>query len=291
MNLKLIKKLCSLEKDKLQAMLIQYLKKKGYKDIISSCFYTIAEGDLPICLIAHMDTVFTRLPRTFYYDQEQKVMWSPDGMGADDRAGIYAIINLIERGYRPHIIFTDMEEVGGIGADSLIKRFPECPFEECKALIQLDRKGEDEAVFYQCDNKEFTDLIETYGFYTDLGTFTDISIIAPAWGIAAVNLSIGYEDEHCYTEVLHMDWCHETIDKVEKMLIECGSWLSYSYIPSKTRWTWGPSALWSPKTCCYCGKPIKNSDGHPFHDMELCDECYNEYKDYFYESSESPKDI
>ena len=173
-------------------MLVRYLKSKGYKKIISTNMYIIAEGELPVCLIAHIDTVFSKPPVTFYFDKEQNVLWSPDGLGTDDRAGIYAIINLIEAGYRPSLIFTDMEEKGGIGASSLIQKYPDCIFPDCRALIQLDRQGEKDCVFYDCDNDDFVSLIESYGFSEEWGTFTDISIIAPAWKIAAVNLSIGY---------------------------------------------------------------------------------------------------
>ena len=108
--------------------------------------YIIAEGDLPVCLCAHIDTVFSHLPETFYYDQEKSVLWSPQGLGADDRAGNYAIIELLEKGHKPSIILTDEEEKGGLGAEALIKKFPECPFEDCRASIQFDRQGQQDAV-------------------------------------------------------------------------------------------------------------------------------------------------
>ena len=290
MNLKLIKKLCGLTRGQLQLMLIKYLKSKGYQDIVSTNMYLIAEGELPVCLLAHMDTVFPVPPRTFYYDSVQTTLWSPDGLGADDRAGIYTIISLIERGYKPSLIFTDLEENGGIGADSLVKRFPECPFAECKALIQLDRQGEDDAVFYECDNVAFEDLIESYDFYFAYDTFTDISIIAPTWGVAAVNLSVGYEREHSCTETLNMAWCHKTIDKVEKMLIECGNWPSYAYIPSAKKIRWNFQNIWSNNHCYYCGQPIKDNEGVVIDETLLCDSCYNEYKDYLIPVDESPQD-
>ena len=297
MNLKFMKKLCSMNKKQIQLMLIRYLKSKGYTNIKSTNMYIIAEGECPVCLLAHMDTVFSGPPRTFYFDQEQNVLWSPDGLGADDRAGIYVIINLIEKGFRPSLIFTDLEERGGIGAHNLVAKYPECPFEDCRALIQLDRQGTDDAVFYECENYDFTNLILRYGFNEEWGTFTDISIIAPQWKIAAVNLSVGYLREHTCSETLNMHDCHKTIDRVANMLCDCNDWPSYCYIPAPPR-IMNPDIWWSANSCAYCGRSVKTDEGvvvddgsgKPEYALLLCDSCYNKYKDILRACKESPSE-
>lgn len=246
--------------------------------------YIIAEGDLPICLLAHMDTVFKYPPKTFYYDQEQNVLWSPHGLGADDRAGIIIIMELIERGYRPHIILTDLEERGGIGAGYLISSYPECPFKECKALIQLDRQGHDDAVYYECGNEDYEKLITSYGFVTEIGSFSDISIIAPQWEIAAVNLSVGYEREHTYTETLNITWMNETINKVEWMLVECGEWSFYSYIPIVYDDNNNLFNFIADGKCTCCNEIYNAADlnwysttGKAVDAFPICNKCYEEY--------------
>ena len=256
---------------------MKYLKSKGYKNIVSNNMFILAEGDLPVCLCAHMDTVFPAPPTTFYYDPSAGVLWSPQGLGADDRAGIYAIVSILESGHRPHIIITDLEEKGGIGAEALIKFYPECPFEDCRAIIQLDRQGKNDSVYYDCDNKDFEKLINSYGFKTQWGTFTDISIIAPQWKIAAVNLSVGYYDEHQKIETLNMPQLLKTIAKVEYMLKSCKKWLSYAYVP------FDYSKFVLNNECVLCGKKIENS-GHlcyavdnPSLDLKMCDNCYDLY--------------
>ena len=83
-----------MEEDQLRKFLITFLKKNGYQAIIENDSYIFAEGDCPICLLAHMDTVFNSTPDYFYYDQDQDVLWHPGGSGFDDRAGIFAIITL-----------------------------------------------------------------------------------------------------------------------------------------------------------------------------------------------------
>ena len=292
MNLKLIKKLCSYKRKNLKTILKKYLLSKNYKNIIQTDMYMMAEGDLPVCLIAHIDTVFRFLPREFFYDSDKKVLWSPGGAGFDDRAGIYVILSILEAGYKPSIIFTDQEEKGGVGAKYLIKDHPNCWFNDCRALIELDRANKEDCVFYECDNIDFERFIENFGFQSDWGTFSDISIIAPAWGIAAVNLSIGYEDEHTGSERLHCDWCDLTIERVKKILFESKNMQSYVYIPYIYNKYNNFSSIENKSTeeenyylnqCITCGVHFQNPfDGYIISDFNnfkyrVCDSCYFQY--------------
>lgn len=195
--------------------------------------YIYVEGEnQEILLVAHMDTVFSTPPQEIYHDQEQDVMISPYGLGADDRAGIYAITRLISKGYRPSILFTSGEEKGGVGVQLFLTDFPTAP-KDLKYIIEIDRQGEDDCVFYNCDNKEFEEYVEKFGFVTDWGTFTDISYICPRWGIAGVNVSIGYWREHSTAEILNLRCLMKTISRVAKMLDVVSNAKKYKYIPAK----------------------------------------------------------
>ena len=278
MRLEIIKNLCSVDEEKLKRILYKFLSSHGYKNIKKTNDYIIAEGTYPICLIAHMDTVFSFPPYkdNFIYDDKKKILWSYYGAGFDDRAGIYAIIEIIKAGFNPSVIFTTGEEIGGVGAYQLINDYPICPF-NCNALIQLDRMGKQDMVFYQCDNPDFENYIGKYGFDLAKGTFTDISIIAPQWGIAAVNLSIGYEDEHTTSERLHCDWCDETIKKVKNIIAGSQSMRSFSYIPAQT-------VTFNNKdnnSCIFCGLSSKDNffikDSDLGFDYYCCPSCYYQY--------------
>lgn len=200
--------LCKMNEVELFNHMKTFLKKHGYNIMRpSSLSYIIAEAAdirkrLPVCLVAHLDTVFYYPPTDFFYDQDNEVLWSPQGLGTDDRAGVLMIKNLIERGFYPSIILTTEEEQGGIGARVLTENYPECPFKNIKFLIELDRKAYNDCIFYTCDNKEFKEYISNFGFKKAIGIFTDIRIIAPQWGIAAVNLSVGYQNEHSNGEYI-----------------------------------------------------------------------------------------
>lgn len=275
-DMELFKNIAQMNKKKLQFFLFNVLKSYGYNNICNSNTFMFAEGDLPVCLCAHMDTVFAQTPDKFYYDAKEAILWSPSGMGADDRAGIVIILKLLRDGYRPSIVFTDLEEKGGVGADHLVSKYGNCPFKECKAIIELDRRGINDAVYYSCDNKDFERKINSYGFKTEWGTFSDISIIAPIWEIAAVNLSVGYENEHTSSEILSMEGLDLTYLRVKKMLKECDSWPSYAYIP-ETYSYFSILADDGKEKCICCGDPLGEYyynykyEGDTF---KICPHCY-----------------
>ena len=216
-DVKTFEQLCGLSQASMAKTLDTYLKSK-YKRVVRTKDYIYAIGDIPIALVAHMDTVFTRPASEIFYDRRKNVMWAAEGLGADDRAGIFAIIQIIRKGLRPHIIFTTDEEKGCLGADKLGQIA--CPFNDLCYVIQLDRRGANDCVFYDCDNEEFTRYVEQFGFVEAIGSFTDICSICPAWKVAGVNLSIGYQNEHSISETLYVGQMLDTIEKVCKMLSE-----------------------------------------------------------------------
>jgi len=201
---------------------MKFLTKNNYK-VRYTDDYIIATGTIPVCLVAHLDTVFDyekfrfKYGLEWFHDQERHILWSPDGAGFDDRAGVYAICELINQGFRPHVLFTFGEEIGGVGAYKAIENNKKLPF-DCKFLIELDRAGYDDSVYYLCGNDKFTEYINSFGFTTQIGSFSDIYILGPAWKIASVNLSIGYLDEHFKIERLYYDVTDKTIEKVGNIL-------------------------------------------------------------------------
>lgn len=208
-----------------QKEMIRFLPKVlgryGYKNITVNPAYITAEGDIPIALAAHMDTVFdekTRNDLNVLYDRQKNIMIAPDGLGADDRAGIFSIIKILQKGLKPHVIFCTDEEIGCIGSSKLAEE--KCPFKDLRYIIQLDRRGANDCVFYECDNEKFEEYVEKFGFVTEWGSYTDICELCPAWGMAGVNLSVGYLNEHCTYETLHVGHMLDTVDKVANMLKE-----------------------------------------------------------------------
>ena len=149
-------RICKLRQNGILSMMRQFLARKyGRENVISTPAYLIAKGEIPVAIIAHADTVFKTPPVEFFYDKDKNVMWSPDGLGADDRAGIFAITKIVSSGLRPHVIITTDEECGCIGSTKLIHKYKEHPFDSLKFMIQLDRRGVEDSVYYDCANEEF----------------------------------------------------------------------------------------------------------------------------------------
>lgn len=269
---KLFESLASLTQNSMRRALYNYLKKR-YKKVIVAPEYLYAVGEIPIALVAHMDTVFSSPPKDIYYDERKGVCWSPDGLGADDRAGIFAILTILKHGYRPSIIFTTDEEIGAVGASQLVEDI-KTPESELKYIIQLDRRGTNDCVFYDCNNRDFVEYIEKFGFVETFGSFSDISVICPTWGIAGVNLSIGYEDEHSISETLRVGAMLNTIQKVENMLkvkdIPFFEYIEYSY--TNNSWNYyfqrGRKKSWYDDDAEYNYATLK------------CDKCNKYFHDY-----------
>lgn len=181
----------------------------GYSPISGKQFL-YAPGTLPVLVVAHVDTVHPERPTLIVSDSQQQILWSPQGLGADDRSGVLAILKILRAGLRPHVLFTDGEEEGGLGAQEAAQALP-APDVRC--LVEFDRQGKDDAVFYDCANPEFETYVTSFGFQVAVGSFTDISFLCPQWGIAGVNLSCGYYGAHTRAEYLVLSELQATVDK------------------------------------------------------------------------------
>lgn len=286
---RLFEKLVSLSEKEMVRAMTQLIKSK-YDNVIATKDYIIAIGDIPIALVAHMDTVFKFPVSDLYYDQRKGVLWSPEGLGADDRAGIFAIIKILQDGLRPSVILTTGEEDGGVGACAICDKYPECPIEGLKYMIQLDRRGTNDCVFYDCYCPEFVDYVESFGFCERWGSFTDISFLMPQWQTVGVNLSVGYEDEHSKQEILNINPLFDTIKKVKKMLTEqeIPDFKYDELVAANSAW-WKKAGEWFGQHCSKCKKlhseyelfPVLGLDGKTkFYcpdcivgNVEWCDMC------------------
>lgn len=218
-------KLCKMTQKELKEFLPQELVRLGYTNVLTGDGYIYAVGDIPILLTAHMDTVHDVAVKDFYEyinDNGQHIISSPQGIGGDDRCGIYMILDIVKE-FKPSILFCEDEEEGGKGSSKFCKTDYIKDLSTLKYLIELDRMNGTDAVFYDCANYDFIDFIEkTTGYKEAWGSFSDISYLAPESGVAAVNLSCGYYHAHTLKEEVNMEEMFNTITVVKKLLeTEC----------------------------------------------------------------------
>lgn len=177
----------------------------------------------PICLVAHIDTV--RKNDTICLEQKGAVIRNRKGvLGADDRAGVFGILSVLFQCNRygiefPSVLFTNYEEIGGVGVKKFINDLDEDPFENTNLLIELDRKGANEYVYYSSFlPDEVVGYVESYGFIEGYGSYSDIADLTEVFLVPSVNLSIGYYNQHTPDERLHVDEMKLTISRVFEMV-------------------------------------------------------------------------
>lgn len=190
-------------------------------------------------------------------------------LGADDRAGVYIILNhynqLIEK---YHIgVFCD-EEIGAKGSGSMHS------LEHVSCFIGLDREGSKQVATYGYDNAELLSKFTNLGFTERMGSFTDASVLAQMFNLACCNLSVGYYYQHTANEYVLFDDISSTIELLlnvdlifdkEDYPIET-TYYGYNYgISNKSESLFDDEdkyGLWNDTMdeCYHCGKVVNDGN-------------------------------
>lgn len=208
----LLKDIIQMGQKDLKNYLELHLQDLGYTPIRKKGFL-YAQGTIPVLLIAHLDTVHRQKADIICFSPDMRYVMSPQGIGGDDRCGVYMILQIINR-LPCHVLFCEDEEKGGVGAKAFTGAdiLPSVNY-----IVEMDRRGSNDAVFYRCNNPEFTDFVLSFGFKENHGTFSDISVIAPYLDTAAVNISSGYYNEHTQHEYIDMVAVEKNISRISEM--------------------------------------------------------------------------
>ena len=196
--------------------------------IFSKEHFILVRGDVPVMLVAHLDTVHEKPVREICATADGNILMSPQGIGGDDHCGVYALVKAHALATtKPWLLFCCDEEVGGVGADyfCLAHESGKLPaaLDSLKFLVEIDRKGANDAVYYDCYNPAFEAYITSKGFQTAYGSFSDISLVAPELGVAAVNLSSGYYNAHTLHEFINRAQLEITIQRVVEIISDAAS--------------------------------------------------------------------
>lgn len=194
--------------------------------------FVYGKGELPVLLVAHLDTVHTEVPYQMIYKDDY--LFSPQGIGGDDRCGVYMILQIVKE-LKCHVLFTEDEEIGCVGASIFSTTgYVELLKDKLNYIIEFDRRNATDCVFYDCDNPDFESFIHKASgnyFKTAWGSCSDISYIAPALKTAAVNLSCGYYQEHTLQHYINLKEMNMTIEKA-KQIIQTPCEERFEYIDS-----------------------------------------------------------
>jgi len=199
--------------------------------------FVYAPGHGSICLVSHIDTVRDRqssgarssvdAEKPVALRQNRNVLTNANGiLGADDRAGVFACLDLVRRAYRdklpmPSVMFFNGEESGGLGVKVFLRTeaFKREDKGCTKLFVEMDRLGATEWVTYGATlPRPVIDYVESFGFKSGHGSYSDIADLQEEYLIPSVNLSIGYYGQHTQSEKLHLDEMHMTINRVYSMM-------------------------------------------------------------------------
>jgi hypothetical protein len=228
-------KLCKMSQPELKKHLARKLI-KFYPEVIDQPGFLYAQGTFPVLLVAHLDTVHDKLPTEILYDSKSNILTSPQGIGGDDRCGVYMILEIIKH-FNCSVLFCEDEEKMGVGAD----KFTEAKLTssiDFNYIIEFDRKNANDAVFYDCNNPDFEEFITKEFYKTNWGSFSDISIIAPYLGCAAVNLSCGYYNPHTTAEYINLTEMNQSIAAALNILTRTTESDKFEYIEARKSSKW-----------------------------------------------------
>lgn len=225
--------ICRMSQEEVKAYMKDYLTSRKY-NVVDEDGFLYAKGDVPVLLVAHMDTVHKE--KCVHIIEKDGKISSPQGIGGDDRCGIFIIMNVVKN-FHCSVLLCEDEECGGIGA----RKFTKTDYInnlDVNFMVEVDRRGSNDAVFYSCDNQEFIDFVtDVTGFKTAPGSFTDISTLMPAAKISGVNLSSGYYSAHTLNEYVVYEEMMDTAGVVEILVKEeCEKPFEYvakAYKPTK----------------------------------------------------------
>jgi hypothetical protein len=197
------------------------------KGAIRTKDYVFIQGNRPdrILFVAHADTAGATAKPVWRGDCATTLGWgdglwsSRDGkslvLGADDRAGCALLYNVYDGAHS--LLITTGEERGCIGARVAARELKDV-LAKHQFAVEVDRRGDRQAVFYNVATKAFKEYIlaqlEALDFNREpwserQGSFTDIAVLCEEAGICGVNLSAGYHNEHGSQEILLLgSWLH-----------------------------------------------------------------------------------
>mgnify|MGYP000939118766 CR=1 FL=1 len=146
-------------------------------------------------------------------------------LGADDRCGVKTILDILDMGFRPHILFTTDEEIGCQGSKKAVEEKLLEEFSEASMLIQVDRGVHEgywnEMVFYNYDKDSIPEIYNELSKYYKLatGSYTDVATLGPYLNKPIVNLSASYMNEHKRTEFIYITAYENNLESLSKFLL------------------------------------------------------------------------
>ena len=214
------------------------------KDEFGNLFIQIGESD--VMFTSHLDTATSALTQVIHTFDGKLI--KTDGksiLGADDKAGVVIMLNMIENNIPGLYYFFLGEEVGCVGSRKVATKQKTEKIEGINKVISFDRRGTDSVITFQssqrCCSETFGEALskqlnlsdQTFSYKNDpTGILTDSVQFIGIYS-ECTNISVGYKNEHTYDEVQDID--HLTKLAEACLLVDWSS-LPVERDPSKTEY-------------------------------------------------------
>ena len=225
---------------------VDTMKVDDYGNLLAEKSYGDGDGAV-VLLSAHMDTVRGVLKNRNIIQNNDIIMADVGALGADDRAGIAIILDVLDRTPRTgfngviKIAFSREEEIGCIGAGKIKEEW----YEDVDLAIVVDRRGNRDIVT-GCFDAFCSDSVGY--FMEDVSKMADMNwqcveggisdaLVFSSVGVNSINISAGYYNEHTDREYASLTDMKDSVKLIIQTLAVINTFrFSFGDVPHKNEW-------------------------------------------------------
>lgn len=192
-----------------QKFIMDWLKRRSIEftyDNAGNILAVKGKAETYPCIVSHMDEVHTLREKDYTVMKNGDVLFgfsakqgTMQGIGADDKNGIWVALKLLEEEPAMKAVFFVEEEIGCNGSRKVDMSF----FKDCRYVLQCDRKGASDFItnisgIDLCSDAFVRDMnLGKHSYNKSIGFMTDVlELKKRGLKVSAVNVSCGYYAPH-----------------------------------------------------------------------------------------------
>ena len=222
------------KEDGIKSFLLGCVKGQGLTvetDQIGNLFITKGDAEQYPCVAAHLDEIHSPCQREVVVDGDKIYtvdrLWNRVGCGADDKNGLWVIINLLHKvSVLKVALFVQEERDGGMmgcrGARACDLAF----FDDVRFVLEIDRRGSSDVVSIGKGDTHLCDpdfipaaILEKYNYEMVRGGKTDVvELKMRGLAIPVCNIGCGYYDAHKNSEYTIFSELNNCLNFVQELI-------------------------------------------------------------------------
>ena len=197
-------------------------------------YFTKGDSESYPCVVAHLDQVQKIHSSDFQAVETEDIIFGYskanrqlEGLGADDKNGIWIALMCLEKYDAIKVAFFYGEEIGCVGSERADMTF----FDNCRFVVEPDRRGYGDLIttisYTELCSEAFVKAIEPHlwGYKEEHGMMTDVETLKTnGLKVSCINLSCGYYNPHSDEEYTVKEDLLNCLDFVEH-IIETVTWV------------------------------------------------------------------